>query len=156
MDTVRTALRNGSGKPFIIYRRSENEMPASEEEIHECREEGIEIMTLTNPKRIIGENGRVKAIECVRMQLGEPDASGRRRPVTIPGSEFTIEVDSVVPAIDSSGRYKVALKDIKKIEVYQNDNSRITLSWGIALGLSGALAVFVLAEVLTFASVISF
>ena len=99
MDTVRTALRSGSKKPYIIYRRSENEMPANEEEIHECREEGIEIMTLTNPKRIIGENGRVKAIECVRMQLGEPDASGRRRPVTIQGSEFILEVDAVVPAI---------------------------------------------------------
>ena len=99
MDTVRTALRSGSGKPFLIYRRSENEMPANAEEIHECREEGIEIMTLTNPKRIIGENGRVKAIECVRMQLGEPDASGRRRPVTVPGSEFVLEVDAVVPAI---------------------------------------------------------
>ncbi len=99
MDTVRSALRNRSRKPFIIYRRSEAEMPANAEEIHECREEGIEIMTLTNPRRIIGENGRVKAIECVRMQLGEPDASGRRRPVTIPGSEFTMEVDAVVPAI---------------------------------------------------------
>ena len=68
MDTVRTALRNGSSKPFIIYRRSEKEMPANEEEIHECREEGIEIMTLTNPTRIIGENGWVKAVECVRME----------------------------------------------------------------------------------------
>ena len=99
MDTVRTALRNGSGKPFIIYRRSEHEMPANEEEIHECREEGIAIMTLTNPIRVIGEKGRVKAVECIRMQLGEPDASGRRRPVAIPGSEFVMEVDALVPAI---------------------------------------------------------
>ncbi len=99
MDTVRTALRNGSRKPFIVYRRSEQEMPANEEEIHECREEGIEIMTLTNPGRIIGENGRVKAVECVRMELGEPDASGRRRPVAVVGSEFIMEVDAVVPAI---------------------------------------------------------
>ncbi len=99
MDTVRTALRNGSSKPFIVYRRSEKEMPANEEEIHECREEGIEIMTLTNPKRIIGENGWVKAVECERMELGEPDASGRRRPVAIVGSEFIMEVDAVVPAI---------------------------------------------------------
>ena len=99
MDTVRTALRSGSRKPFIIYRRSEAEMPANEEEIHECREEGVEIMTLTNPVRIVGENGRVKALECVRMELGEPDASGRRRPVAVKGSEFLIEVDAVVPAI---------------------------------------------------------
>jgi heterodisulfide reductase subunit A-like polyferredoxin len=99
MDTARTALRNGSKKPVIVYRRSEKEMPANEEEIHECREEGIEIMTLTNPKRIIGENGRVKAVECLRMELGEPDVSGRRRPVPIAGSEFMMEVDAVVPAI---------------------------------------------------------
>lgn len=99
MDTVRTALRSGSRKPFIIYRRSEAEMPANEEEIHECREEGIEIMTLTNPVRVVGENGRVKAVECVKMELGEPDASGRRRPVPVKGSEFLIEVDAVVPAI---------------------------------------------------------
>jgi heterodisulfide reductase subunit A-like polyferredoxin len=99
MDTVRSALRSGSGKPFIIYRRSEKEMPANEEEIHECREEGIEIMTLTHPRRIIGENGRVKAVECVKMELGEPDESGRRRPVVIEGSEFIMEVDAVVPAI---------------------------------------------------------
>ena len=99
MDTARTALRNGSRKPTIVYRRSEKEMPANAEEIDECREEGIEIVTLTNPRRIIGENGRVKAIECLRMELGEPDSSGRRRPVPIAGSEFIMEVDAVVPAI---------------------------------------------------------
>lgn len=99
MDAVRTALRNGSSKAFIIYRRSIHEMPANEEEIEECQDEGIEIMTLTNPKRIIGEGGRVKAVECVRMQLGAPDASGRRRPEVIPGSEFIMEVDAVIPAI---------------------------------------------------------
>jgi heterodisulfide reductase subunit A-like polyferredoxin len=99
MDSVRTALRTGSAKPFVIYRRSLEEMPANAEEIEECREEGIEIMTLTAPIRIIGENGKVKAIECVKMELGEPDASGRRRPVPIGGSEFTVEVDTVIPAI---------------------------------------------------------
>jgi heterodisulfide reductase subunit A-like polyferredoxin len=99
MDAVRTALRTGSKKPFVIYRRSFEEMPANAEEIEECQEEGIEILTLTNPTRIIGENGRVKAIECVKMALGEPDASGRRRPMPVPGSEFVIEVDAVIPAI---------------------------------------------------------
>jgi len=99
MDSVRTALRTGSSQPFILYRRSEAEMPASEEEIEECREEGIEIMTLTNPVRIISENGKVTAVECVRMELGEPDESGRRRPVPIADSEFTIVVDAVIPAI---------------------------------------------------------
>ncbi len=99
MDAVRSALRLGSSKPFVIYRRSLDEMPANAEEIEECREEGIEIRTLTQPLRIIGENGRVTAIECIRMELGEPDASGRRRPVPVPGSEFVIEVDAVIPAI---------------------------------------------------------
>ncbi|MBC2713058.1 MAG: FAD-dependent oxidoreductase [Desulfosarcina sp.] len=99
MDAVRTALRNGSKSPFIIYRRSEAEMPANAEEIEECREEGIEIMTLTNPVRVVEKEGRVTAVECIRMQLGAPDASGRRRPEPIPGSELTIEVDAVVPAI---------------------------------------------------------
>ena len=99
MDAVRTALRNGSKRPFLIYRRSEAEMPANAEEIAECREEGIEIMTLTNPVRVVEEGGRVTAIACIRMQLGEPDSSGRRRPEPIEGSEFTIAVDAVVPAI---------------------------------------------------------
>ncbi len=99
MDAVRTARRTGSSKPFIIYRRSLEEMPANREEIEECREEGIEIMTLTNPLRVIAAAGRVKAVECQRMQLGEPDASGRRRPIPIPGSEFSVAVDAVIPAI---------------------------------------------------------
>ncbi len=99
MDSVRTALRNGSKRPMVIYRRSEAEMPANPEEIYECREEGIEIMTLTAPVRILGENGRVKALECIKMVLGEPDASGRRRPEPLPGTEFTIDVDAVIPAI---------------------------------------------------------
>ncbi|MEE9610115.1 MAG: NAD(P)-binding protein, partial [Desulfatiglandales bacterium] len=99
MDAVRTARRTGSEEPFILYRRSFEEMPANEEEIEECREEGIQIHTLTNPTRIMGENGRVKAIECVKMELGEPDESGRRRPVPKAGSEFIIEVDGVIPAI---------------------------------------------------------
>jgi heterodisulfide reductase subunit A-like polyferredoxin len=99
MDVVRTAWRLGAEKPFIVYRRSIEEMPANEEEIEECHEEGIEIITLTAPVRIIGENGKVKALECIKMELGEPDESGRRRPQPIPGSEFIIEVDSVVAAI---------------------------------------------------------
>ncbi|MEW6672385.1 MAG: FAD-dependent oxidoreductase, partial [Thermodesulfobacteriota bacterium] len=99
MDAVRTALRNGSKKPFVLYRRSYEEMPASKEEIEECTEEGIDILTLTNPVRIIGENGSVRAIECVKMELGEPDKSGRRRPIPLAGSEFIMEVDAVIAAI---------------------------------------------------------
>ena len=100
MDSVRTALRTGSSKPFIIYRRSIDEMPASRDEIAECEDEGIEIKTLTHPVRIIGDDaGKVNAIECIQMALGEPDASGRRKPVPVRGSEFVIEVDAVIPAI---------------------------------------------------------
>ncbi|MBS0012888.1 MAG: FAD-dependent oxidoreductase, partial [Desulfobacterales bacterium] len=99
MDAVRTAIRTGAKNPFIIYRRSVEEMPTHAEEIEECRQEGIELMTLTHPTRIISENGKVCGIECMRMELGQPDESGRRRPVPIEGSGFTIEVDSVIPAI---------------------------------------------------------
>jgi heterodisulfide reductase subunit A-like polyferredoxin len=99
MDAVRTALRWGAKAPFIIYRRSEAEMPAGAEEVAECRDEGIDLMPLTNPVGIIRENGRVTAIECQKMELGEPDESGRRRPVPIPNSEFTIQIDTLMPAI---------------------------------------------------------
>lgn len=100
MDSARTALRMGADKVTIVYRRSRAEMPARKEEIHHAEEEGIEFQLLSNPVRYIGdERGWVKAIECIRMELGEPDESGRRRPVPIPGSEFVIETDMVVVAI---------------------------------------------------------
>jgi NADPH-dependent glutamate synthase beta subunit-like oxidoreductase len=100
MDAVRTARRLGAREAFVIYRRSFEEMPANEEEIEECREEGIDIQTLTNPTRILGQDGRVQAIECVKMALGEPDESGRRRPVPLEGSAFTVPVDGVIQAVD--------------------------------------------------------
>jgi len=99
MDAVRTALRTGSKAPLVLYRRSEAEMPASREEIAECRAEGIEIRTLTQPVRVLSKNGKVTGVECIQMALGEPDESGRRRPEPVAGSEFVIEVDAVVPAI---------------------------------------------------------
>ena len=99
MDSVRSALRLGARQPFVVYRRSEAEMPANAEEIAECREEGIEIMTLTSPIRVIEENGRVCGLECIQMRLGEPDDSGRRRPEPVDGSAFTMEVDAVIAAI---------------------------------------------------------
>jgi len=99
MDAVRSARRMGVESAFILYRRSLEEMPSRPEEIEECKEEDIVINTLTQPERIIGEKGRVKAIECIRTRLGEPDQSGRRSPVPIPGSEFTIEVDAVITAL---------------------------------------------------------
>ena len=99
MDAVRTAVRMGSKQVFILYRRTRAEMPAAPEEIEEAIEEGIEMKFLVAPKRVLGKGGKVTGIECTRMELGEPDASGRRRPVEIKGSEFTIECDAIVPAI---------------------------------------------------------
>jgi glutamate synthase (NADPH/NADH) small chain len=103
MDSVRTARRLGAERAMIIYRRSRQEMPARAEEVKHAEEEGIEFHFLTVPTRYIGDDkGRVKAMECLRMELGEPDASGRRRPVPVPGSEFMSEVDLVVCAIGQS------------------------------------------------------
>jgi len=99
MDAVRTAVRTGSKNVFVLYRRTRAEMPASPEEIEEAIEEGIEMKFLVAPKRVVGKDGKVTGIECTRMELGEPDASGRRRPVEIKGSEFIVECDAIVPAI---------------------------------------------------------
>ena len=100
MDSARTALRLGAEKVYLIYRRTEKEMPARIEEVHHAKEEGIEFHILQSPKRILGdENSHVKAIECLKFELGEPDESGRRRPIPIEGSEFIIELDTVIMAI---------------------------------------------------------
>jgi len=100
MDSARTAVRLGAEKVYLIYRRSEKEMPARVEEVHHAKEEGIEFHLLQNPTKIIGdENGHVKAIECIEHELGKPDESGRRRPVPIEGSEFMIDLDTVIVAI---------------------------------------------------------
>ena len=103
MDAARCAKRLGAEKVYIVYRRSEKEMPARLEEIHHAKEEGIIFDLLTNPTEILeDENGWVCGMKCVRMELGEPDASGRRRPVVIEGSEFTIEVDTVIMSLGTS------------------------------------------------------
>jgi NADPH-dependent glutamate synthase beta subunit-like oxidoreductase/Pyruvate/2-oxoacid:ferredoxin oxidoreductase delta subunit len=99
IDAARTALRLGAREVTILYRRSRNEMPALPEEVEAAEEEEITFYFLVSPKQIIGKGGKVKAIECLRMELGEPDASGRRRPVPIQGTEHTYEVDTVIPAI---------------------------------------------------------
>lgn len=100
MDSARTALRLGAEEVSIVYRRSRTEMPARAEEVHHAEEEGIKFALLTNPTEILGDDqGWVKGMRCIRMELGEPDASGRRRPVPIAGSEFEMEVDTVVVAI---------------------------------------------------------
>ena len=103
MDAARTSLRLGAEYVAIVYRRAEEQMPARREEIHHAKEEGVEFNLLCNPVAIRGdENGRVKSIECIRMELGEPDASGRSRPVPVEGSNFEIPVDCVVMAIGNS------------------------------------------------------
>lgn len=103
MDAARCAKRLGAENVYIIYRRSDEEMPARREEIEHAKEERIDFKLLTNPKRILtDENSVVKGIECVKMALGEPDSSGRRRPEEIPNSEFVIDVDSVIMAIGTS------------------------------------------------------
>ena len=103
MDSVRTAKRLGAERAVIVYRRSRTEMPARIEEIHHAEEEGIEFQLLTTPVRYFGDaRGHVKAMECQKMGLGEPDASGRRRPIPVEGSEYTMEVDLVVCAIGQS------------------------------------------------------
>ena len=102
MDAARTALRLGA-EVHIVYRRSEAELPARVEEVHHAKEEGIIFDLLTNPKQIlVDENGWVKGIEVVKMELGEPDASGRRRPVEVAGSEYTIDVDTVIMSLGTS------------------------------------------------------
>ena len=112
MDAARTALRLGAEKVYIIYRRSMEELPARREEVEHAEEEGIDFRLLCNPVEILGfenaenprdpKNGFVTGIRCIKMELGEPDASGRRRPVEIPGSEFELPVDAVVMAIGTS------------------------------------------------------
>ena len=102
MDAVRTAKRLGA-EATIVYRRSEKELPARAEEVHHAKEEGIEFRMLTNPTKVIGsDDGWVRGINCVRMELGEPDESGRRSPKEIPGSDFTIGCDVVIMALGTS------------------------------------------------------
>ena len=101
MDAARTALRLGA-EVHIVYRRSEEELPARVEEVHHAKEEGVIFDLLTNPTEIVTEDGWVKGMKCVRMELGEPDASGRRRPVVIEGSEFEMDVDTVIMSLGTS------------------------------------------------------
>ncbi len=106
IDVARTALRNGSDKVFILYRRSKEEMPAAAAEIKHLEEEGVKIEFLAAPIKIHGQDNRLTKIECIRMQLGECDASGRCRPVPIDGSNFMIEADSIIPAISQNVDYR--------------------------------------------------
>jgi formate dehydrogenase (NADP+) beta subunit len=126
MDCVRSSFRVGKPDVNLVYRRTKAEMPADSVEIHDAEEEGVKFHYLCNPVRIIEKNGKVVAVECIRMELGEPDASGRRRPVPIPNSEFIIETDILIPAIGQvvdfgflEGAADVQLTKWKTVQVNQ-------------------------------------
>lgn len=111
MDAARVAIRSGAQSVSVVYRRTEKEMPADHEEIEGAKEEGIVFITLTAPKKVIMENGRVTGIECIKNELGPADSSGRRRPVPIAGSEYVIACDMIIPAIGQSVETEPVLKD---------------------------------------------
>ncbi len=127
MDCIRTSQRLGAKKTVIVYRRSEAEMPANPIEIHESKLEGVEYMTLTNPTKVIKDDkGKLKAVELIKMKLGEPDASGRRRPIPIEGSEFTMECDYILAAIGQ----KTNVNFIDDINKYADDGKLEINRWG--------------------------
>ena len=122
MDAARTAKRLGAEHVYIVYRRGEDEMPARKEEIHHAKEEGIELRLLNNPVRILGdEKGWVSGLECIKMELGEPDASGRRSPVEVKGSEYVLDVDMVVMAI-GQGPNPLIKQTTPELEVNRRGN----------------------------------
>ncbi|GAB4330590.1 MAG: formate dehydrogenase subunit alpha [Bacteroidales bacterium] len=128
MDCCRTSVRCGADKVYVIYRRTEREMPANPIEIHESKLEGVEYLFLTNPVRINkDEEGKVKSVTCIRMELGEPDASGRRRPVPVPGSEYDLEVDVVLAAIGQ----KTDVNFLEDVNKNLNGNGELKINrWG--------------------------
>jgi len=140
MDSARTALRLGAEKSYIVYRRSRKEVPARAEEVHHAEEEGIIFNFLTLPIKVLGDDkGNVIGMECLKMELGEPDDSGRRRPIPIPCSNFVIEVDMVIDAIGTSANPIVA-RSATGVEINQwgyfiiDDNTKATNKEGIFAG----------------------
>ncbi len=140
MDSVRTALRLGADRAMIIYRRTDVEMPARKEEVHHAQEEGVEFLMLTAPVEYIGnEAGWVTGMKCLKMELGEPDASGRRSPVPIKGSEYIIDVDTVVVAVGTMANPIIpvttpGLETNKKGYIVTKDESGLTSREGIYAG----------------------
>jgi glutamate synthase (NADPH/NADH) small chain len=150
MDAVRSALRLGAKNATIVYRRSEEEMPARIEEVHHAKDEGVQFKTLTNPVEFLGnDKGYLTAMRCIQMELGEPDDSGRRRPVPIEGSEFELPVDVVIISVGTGANPLVqsSTPDIKTnkwgyIEV--NEETMRTSKVGVFAGgdiVSGAATV---------------
>jgi len=140
MDSARTALRLGAEKSYIIYRRSRKEVPARAEEVHHAEEEGVEFHFLTLPVRILGDKeGKVTGMECIKMKLGEPDESGRRRPIPIEGSNFTLEIDMAIDAIGTMANPIIA-RSAKDVEVNKwgyfkvNEDTKMTTCEGIFAG----------------------
>ncbi|MDD5774150.1 MAG: NADPH-dependent glutamate synthase [bacterium] len=149
MDSARVALRLGAKKVSIVYRRSEKEMPARQEEIEHAKEEGINFEILTYPTRVLADiNGSVEGMECIRMELGEPDASGRRSPVPIKGSEFIMKMNTVISAIGQSPNPLLfqatpALKTTERGTVVANENGATVMPGVFAGGdvVTGAATV---------------
>ena len=147
MDSARTAKRLGADVT-IVYRRAREQLPARSEEVHHAEEEGIDFKLLSNPIRLFGENGRVTGMECIRMELGEPDDSGRRRPIPIEGAFFKIECDQVIMAI-GSGANPVLTKTMKDlelnrwgyIEVDENNRTSMPMVWAGGDIVTGAATV---------------
>ncbi|MDD3819499.1 MAG: FAD-dependent oxidoreductase, partial [Actinomycetota bacterium] len=129
LDSARTAKRLGAENVYLVYRRSEKEMPARDEEIEHAREEGIEFKLLTNPVEILGVNGWVDKMRCIKMELGEPDTSGRRRPVPVGGSEFDIDVDVIVMAI-GQGPNPLLISTIPGLELTEKGNIKASAVTG--------------------------
>ncbi len=122
MDSARTALRLGAEKVYLVYRRSRAEMPARKAEVHHAEEEGIDFQLLTNPIEILGDkDGLVRGMKCIRMELGEPDDSGRRRPVPVNGSEFDMELDTVIMAL-GNGPNPLLLKATPDLKLNKRGN----------------------------------
>jgi formate dehydrogenase major subunit len=127
MDCCRTSLRCGAEKVYVIYRRTEKEMPANPIEIHESKIEGVEYLFLTNPSKVNKDkNGKLKSMTCLKMELGEPDASGRRRPVPVEGSEFEIELDYALAAIGQ----KTEVNFLEDVNEFTNDGKLEVNRWG--------------------------
>jgi len=147
MDAARTAKRLGA-EVTIVYRRAKEQLPARGEEVHHAEEEGIIFQLLTNPVRIIGENGKVVGMECIRMELGEPDASGRRRPIPIEGSNFELDCDQVVISIGAGANPLLVktMPDLKLnrwgyIEVNKNNQTSVDKVWAGGDIVTGAATV---------------
>ncbi|MHB8157930.1 MAG: NADPH-dependent glutamate synthase [Desulfocucumaceae bacterium] len=150
MDGARTALRLGAEESWIVYRRSENELPARHEEVEHAHEEGVQFALLTSPTKIIADdNGVVKAMECLKYELGEPDASGRRSPVPIKGSEYIMDIDTVVVAI-GQGPNPLVPRTTKGLEI----NKRGNIVASVETGATSKAGVYAGGDVVTGAATV--